>query len=113
MGRPHRTPCDLSQQAGVVTLLTNVGSAKVIGWGGTCSGYAWETRQVVPDRKTGWGRFHGQTRCYVHESKAGSSRKGVLKTRDRVALERTGMLAHFREPVGSGVISIGEGRGAR
>ena len=62
--------------------------------------------------KDGWGRFHGQTRCDVHESKAGSSRKSVLKTRDRVALERTGMLAHFRDLVGSGVISIGEGRGA-
>ena len=48
----------------------------------------------------------------VHESKAGSSRKGVLKTCERVALERTGMLAHFRDPVGSGVIFIGEGRGA-
>ena len=30
MGKPHRIPCDLSQQAGVVTLLTNVGSAKAM-----------------------------------------------------------------------------------
>lgn len=48
----------------------------------------------------------------VHESKAGSSRNGVLKICERVALERTEMLAHFRDLVGSGVISIGEGRGA-
>ena len=33
MGRSHRKSCNWSQQAKVVTLVTNVGTAKVIGQG--------------------------------------------------------------------------------
>ena len=61
MGRSHRKSCNWSQQAKVVTLVTNVGTAKVIGQGGTCSGYAGETWQVVPDQKIGLGKLHVQT----------------------------------------------------
>lgn len=55
MRSPHRIPWDLSQQARVVTMLTNVGSAKAIKRGGTCFvvGYAWETWLVGPDQNIG------------------------------------------------------------